>query len=110
LVTAQARYGTTLNNLFYTTPNRTTKLAKILYTCNSRCTEEVTNAELFSLLEIYMNDKLKGIEKAFSDTTDSLAKKVRKTENRTTKPAKILYTCTCITTLKIHKYIYIVNY
>jgi hypothetical protein len=58
---------------------------------NSRCTEEVTNAELFSLLEIYMNDKLKG-------------------PNRTTKPAKILYTCTCITTLKIHKYIYIVNY
>jgi hypothetical protein len=42
---------------------------------------EVTNAELFSLLEIYMNDKLKGIEKALSDTTDSLAKKVRKTEN-----------------------------
>lgn len=48
---------------------------------NSRCTEEVTNADLFSLLKTYMNDKLKGIEKTFSDTTDSLAKKVRKTEN-----------------------------
>jgi hypothetical protein len=33
LVTAQPRYGTTLNNLFYITPNQTTKLAKILYTC-----------------------------------------------------------------------------
>ena len=28
-----------------------------------------------------MNDKLKGIEKTLSDTTDSLTKKVRKTEN-----------------------------
>jgi hypothetical protein len=26
---------------------------------NSRCTEEVTNADLFSLLKTYMNDKLK---------------------------------------------------
>jgi hypothetical protein len=48
---------------------------------NSRCTEEVTRADLFSLLKIYMNDKLKGIEKSLSDTTDRLAKKVRKTEN-----------------------------
>jgi len=48
---------------------------------NSRCTEKVTNGDLFSLLKAYMNDKLKGIriEKTFSDTTDSLAKKVRKT-------------------------------
>jgi hypothetical protein len=44
---------------------------------NTRCTEEVTNADLLSLLKAYMNDKLKGIEKTFSDTTDSLAKKVR---------------------------------
>ena len=43
--------------------------------------EEVANADLFSLLKTYMNDKLKGIEKTFSDTTYSLAKKVRKTEN-----------------------------
>jgi hypothetical protein len=28
---------------------------------NSRCTEEVTNADLFSLLKTYMNDKLKDI-------------------------------------------------
>jgi hypothetical protein len=48
---------------------------------NSRCTEKVTNADLFSLLKTYMNDKLKGIEKNLSDNTDSLAKKVRKTEN-----------------------------
>jgi hypothetical protein len=31
--TTQPRYGTTLNNLFYTTPNQTTKPAKILFTC-----------------------------------------------------------------------------
>jgi hypothetical protein len=48
---------------------------------NRRCTEEVIHADLFSLLKTYMNDKLKDIEKTFSDTTDSLAKKVRKTEN-----------------------------
>ena len=48
---------------------------------NSRCIEEVTNADLFSLLKTYMNDELKGIEKTFSATADSLAKKVRKTEN-----------------------------
>ena len=47
---------------------------------NSR-TEEVSNADLFSLLKTYMNDKISGIEKTFSDTTQSLAKKVRKTEN-----------------------------
>jgi hypothetical protein len=47
---------------------------------NSR-TEEVSNAALFSLLKTYMNDKISGIEKSFSDTTRSLAKKVRKTEN-----------------------------
>ena len=41
---------------------------------NSRCTEEVTNADLFSLLKTYMNDKLKGIEKTFSDTTDTTEK------------------------------------
>jgi hypothetical protein len=33
LVTVQPRYGTILNNLFYTTPNQTTKPANILYTC-----------------------------------------------------------------------------
>ena len=47
---------------------------------NSR-TEEVSNADLFSLLKTYMNDKISGIEKSFSDTTQSLAKKVRKTEH-----------------------------
>jgi hypothetical protein len=47
---------------------------------NSR-TEEVSNADLSSLLKKYMNDKISGIEKSFSDTTQSLAKKVRKIEN-----------------------------
>jgi hypothetical protein len=42
---------------------------------NSR-TEEVSNPDLFSLLKTYMNDKISGIEKSFSDTTQILAKKV----------------------------------
>ena len=37
---------------------------------NSR-TEEVSNADLSSLLKKYMNDKISGIEKSFSDTTKS---------------------------------------
>ena len=37
---------------------------------NSR-TEEVSNADLFSLLKTYMNVKISGIEKSFSDTTKS---------------------------------------
>ena len=44
---------------------------------NSRCTEEVTNVDLFSLLKTYMNDKLKGIEKTFSDTTDRKSEKLK---------------------------------
>ena len=44
-------------------------------------TEEVTNADLFSLLKIYMNDKLSGIEKNLNDTTQDLARKVKKSEN-----------------------------
>jgi hypothetical protein len=42
-------------------------------------TEEVTNADLFSLLKTYMNDKLSRIEKNLNDTTQDLAKKVKKT-------------------------------
>ena len=38
-------------------------------------TEEVTNANLFSLLKTYMNDKLTGIEKNLNDTTQDLAKR-----------------------------------
>ena len=37
---------------------------------NSR-TEEVSNADLFSLLQTYMNVKISGIEKSVSDTTKS---------------------------------------
>ena len=37
---------------------------------NSR-TEEVSNADLSSLLKKYMNDKISGIEKSISDTTKS---------------------------------------
>ena len=44
-------------------------------------TEEVTNADLFSLLKTYMNDKLSVIEKNLNDTTQDLAKKVKKSEN-----------------------------
>jgi hypothetical protein len=44
-------------------------------------TEEVTNADLFSLLKTYMNDKLPGIEKKLNDTTQDLARKVKKSEN-----------------------------
>jgi membrane peptidoglycan carboxypeptidase len=44
-------------------------------------TEEVTNADLFSLLKTYMNNKLSGIEKNLNDTTQDLAKKVKKSEN-----------------------------
>jgi hypothetical protein len=41
-------------------------------------TEEVTNA---ALLKTYMNNKLSGIEKNLNDTTQDLAKKVKKSEN-----------------------------
>jgi hypothetical protein len=41
----------------------------------------VTNADLFSLLKTYMNDKLSGITKNLNDTTQDLAKKVKKSEN-----------------------------
>ena len=44
-------------------------------------TEEVTHADLFSLLKTYMNDKLSEIEKNLNDTTQDLAKKGKKTEN-----------------------------
>ena len=41
----------------------------------------MTNADLFSLLKTYMNDKLSEIEKKLNDTTQHLAKKVKKSEN-----------------------------
>jgi hypothetical protein len=44
-------------------------------------TEEVTNADLFSLLKTYMNDKLSGFEKNLIDTTQYLARKVKKSKN-----------------------------
>ena len=44
-------------------------------------TEEVTNADLFSLLKTYRNNKLSGIEKNLNDTTQYLGKKVKKSEN-----------------------------
>ena len=44
-------------------------------------TEEVTNADLFSLLKTYRNDKLSGIEKNQNNTTQDLAIKVKKSEN-----------------------------
>ena len=42
---------------------------------------EVSNADLFSLLTSYMNNKLSGIEKNLSDTTENLVKRVKKSEN-----------------------------
>ena len=44
-------------------------------------TEEVTNADLLSFLKTYRNNKLSGIEKNLNDTTQDLAKKVKKSEN-----------------------------
>lgn len=55
--------------------------------CSKKATDkgtkdnEVSNADLFSLLTTYMNKKLSGIEKNFADTTDTLAKRVKKSEN-----------------------------
>ena len=55
--------------------------------CNKKATDkgtkdnEVSNADLFSLLTTYMNKKLTGIEKNFADTTDTLVKRVKKSEN-----------------------------
>ena len=46
----------------------------------SKSTEEVTNADLFSLLKTYMNDKLSGIENNLNDRAVNLAKKVKKAE------------------------------
>lgn len=43
--------------------------------------ETVTNADLFSLMKTYMNTKFAGIESNFQETTQSLAKKVKKVEN-----------------------------
>ena len=47
----------------------------------NKTTEEVTNADLFSLLKTYMNDKLSGFEKNLIDTTQDLARKVKKSKN-----------------------------
>jgi hypothetical protein len=46
----------------------------------SKSIEEVTNADLFSLLKTYMNDKLTGIENNLNDRAVNLAKKVKKAE------------------------------
>ncbi|VDI40756.1 Hypothetical predicted protein [Mytilus galloprovincialis] len=42
---------------------------------------EVSNADLFSLMTTYFNNKLSGIEKNFSDTTETLVKRAKKAEN-----------------------------
>ncbi|VDI62608.1 Hypothetical predicted protein [Mytilus galloprovincialis] len=43
--------------------------------------EEVSNADLLSLMKTYMNNKIAGLEKNLNDSTHSLAKKVKKSEN-----------------------------
>ena len=43
-------------------------------------TEEVSNADLFSLLKTYMNGKVSEIERSLSDKTENLAKKVKKSD------------------------------
>ena len=47
----------------------------------SKSTEEVTNADLFSLLKTYMNDKLSGIENNLNDRAVNLSNKVKKAES-----------------------------
>jgi hypothetical protein len=42
----------------------------------SNSTEEVTNADLFSWLKTYMNDKLSGIENNLNDRAVNLSNKV----------------------------------
>ncbi|VDI19508.1 Hypothetical predicted protein [Mytilus galloprovincialis] len=42
---------------------------------------EVSNADLFSLMTTYFNNELSGIEKNFSDTTETLVKRAKKAEN-----------------------------
>ena len=51
--------------------------------CNSEQDRapEVSNADLFSLMTTYFNNKLSGIEKNFSDTTETLVKRAKKAEN-----------------------------
>ena len=46
----------------------------------SNSTKEVTNADLFSLLKTYMNDKLSGIENNLNDRAVNLSNKVKKAE------------------------------
>ena len=46
----------------------------------TKSTEEVTNADLLSLLKTYRNDKLSGIENNLNDTAVNLAIKVKKAE------------------------------
>ena len=46
----------------------------------SNSTEEVTNADLFSWLKTYMNDKLSGIENNLNDRVVNLSNKVKKAE------------------------------
>ncbi|CAC5417612.1 unnamed protein product [Mytilus coruscus] len=43
--------------------------------------EDVSNADLLSLMKTYMNNKITGLEKNQNDSTHSLAKKVKKSEN-----------------------------
>ena len=46
----------------------------------SKYTEGATNADLFSLLKTYMNDKLSGIENNLIDRAVNLANKLKKTK------------------------------
>ena len=46
----------------------------------SKSTEKVTNADLFSLLKTYMNDKLSETENNLNDRVVNLANKVKKAE------------------------------
>lgn len=42
--------------------------------------EEISNADLLSLMKTYMSSQISGLERNFNDTTQNLARKVRKSE------------------------------
>jgi hypothetical protein len=44
----------------------------------SKYNEEATNADMFSVLKTYMNDKLSGIENNLNDRAVNLANKLKK--------------------------------
>ncbi|CAG2242647.1 unnamed protein product [Mytilus edulis] len=55
---------------------------------STRNPHEMSNADLFSLLNTYMDTRLSGIETCFTDTTHTLEKKVKTAETRAVKKLK----------------------